>query len=283
LGGWEFYEKLGMGKGESSPLRLLMRNSPIKRNVQENAEAHGRSYCSTNGNNSSSKVGEVLSSSTTTTVTPQRKVLTPIPENSSSLRGGGASAPVVVCNGDLGLSSAAGAMSIAGVKKSLFCSESLNSECSVAALVGTPERSVQCASSSTPGKSKQALIGSLSKKSPSLAPPQLDAAARAPSQTTSIFTPTTTTTTPSRVSRSLKYGAMTSGPGTAAAAAASGVGQIGNRLPTASAGSGVFARTLSAVVPQGVTQQQQQQQFELQEDPLFWDEHNVQASKRSSP
>jgi hypothetical protein len=76
---------------------------------------------------------------------------------------------------------------------------------------------------------------------------------------------------------------MTSGPGTAAAAAASGVGQIGNRLPTASAGSGVFARTLSAVVPQGVTQQQQQQQFELQEDPLFWDEHNVQASKRSSP
>jgi hypothetical protein len=123
----------------------------------------------------------------------------------------------------------------------------------------------------------------LSKKSPSLAPPQLDAAARAPSQTTSIFTPTTTTTTPSRVSRSLKYGAMTSGPGTAAAAAASGVGQIGNRLPTASAGSGVFARTLSAVVPQGVTQQQQQQQFELQEDPLFWDEHNVQASKRSSP
>lgn len=175
-------------------------------------------------------------------------------------------------------------MSIAGVKKSLFCSESLNSECSVAALVGTPERSVQCASSSTPGKSKQAMIGSLSKKSPSLAPSQLDAAARAPSQTTSIFTPTTTTTTtPSRVSRSLKYGAMTNGPGTAAAAAASGVGQIGNRLPTATAGSGVFARTLSAVVPQCVTQQQQQQQFELQEDPLFWDEHNVQASKRSSP
>jgi hypothetical protein len=172
-------------------------------------------------------------------------------------------------------------MSIAGVKKSLFCLESLNSECSVAALVGTPERSVQCASSSTPGKSKQAMIGSLSKKSPSLAPPQLDAAARAPSQTTSIFTPTTTT--PSRVSRSLKYGAMTNGPGTAAAAAASGVGQIGNRLPTTTAGSGVFARTLSAVVPQGVTQQQQQQQFELQEDPLFWDEHNVQASKRSSP
>jgi hypothetical protein len=279
-----------MGKGESSPLRLLMRNSPIKRNVQENAEAHGRSYCSTGGNNSSSKVGEVLSSSTTTTVTPQRKVLTPIPENSSSLRGGGggggASAPVVVCSGDLGLSSSAGVMSIAGVKKSLFCSESLNSECSVAALVGTPERSVQCASSSTPGKSKQAMIGSLSKKSPSLAPSQLDAAARAPSQTTSIFTPTTTTTTtttPSRVSRSLKYGAMTNGPGTAAAAAASGVGQIGNRLPTATAGSGVFARTLSAVVPQCVTQQQQQQQFELQEDPLFWDEHNVQASKRSSP
>jgi hypothetical protein len=275
-----------MGKGESSPLRLLMRNSPIKRNVQENAEAHGRSYCSTSGNNSSSKVGEVLlSSSTTTTVTPQRKVLTPIPENSSSLRGGGgASAPVVVCNGDLGLSSAAGAMSIAGVKKSLFCSESLNSECSVAALVGTPERSVQCASSSTPGKSKQTMIGSLSKKSPSLALPQLDAAARAPSQITSIFTPTTTTTTtPSRVSRSLKYGAMASGPGTAAAAAASGAGQIGNRLPTSTAGSGVFARTLSAVVPQGVTQQQQQQQFELQEDPLFWDEHNVQASKRSSP
>jgi hypothetical protein len=174
-------------------------------------------------------------------------------------------------------------MSIAGVKKSLFCSESLNSECSVAALVGTPEKSVQCASSSTPGKSKQAMIGSLSKKSPSLAPSQLDAAARAPSQTTSIFTPTTTTTTPSRVSRSLKYGAMTNGPGTAAAAAASGVGQIGNRLPTATAGSGVFARTLSAVVPQCVTQQQQQQQFELQEDPLFWDEHNVQASKRSSP
>jgi hypothetical protein len=275
-----------MGKGESSPLRLLMRNSPIKRNVQENAEAHGRSYCSTSVNNSSSKVGEVLlsSSTTTTTVTPQRKVLTPIPENSSSLRGGGggASAPVVVCSGDFGLSSAAGAMSIAGVKKSLFCSESLNSECSVAALVGTPERSVQCVSSSTPGKSKQALMGSLSKKSPSLAPPQLDAAARAPSQTTSIFTPTTTTT-PSRVSRSLKYGAMASGPGTAAASAASGVGQIGNRLPTATAGSGVFARTLSAVVPQGVTQQQQQQQFELQEDPLFWDEHNVQASKRSSP
>lgn len=176
-------------------------------------------------------------------------------------------------------------MSIAGVKKSLFCSESLNSECSVAALVGTPEKSVQCASSSTPGKSKQAMIGSLSKKSPSLAPSQLDAAARAPSQTTSIFTPTTTTTTttPSRVSRSLKYGAMTNGPGTAAAAAASGVGQIGNRLPTATAGSGVFARTLSAVVPQCGTQQQQQQQFELQEDPLFWDEHNVQASKRSSP
>lgn len=265
----------------SSPLRLLLRNSPQK-NVQEGVGAN------------------------TTSMTPPRKVLTPIPESVSNpltSENLGNDASTVKGKGD------ATTPKKRSVGSRLFPDTENNGDCTT---IGTPGKNTTAI---TPGRAKNILAG-LSKKSPSVARPiqetenldVLNEGVITPSRrrlaynieanqtgvpTKSSSKPGSEHTTPkslrnaglkpeaeggtssrsncsqlangtpssTKTARSLKYGM---GVGNLSS------GLINNRI----GGATLLNRQLSMPQP---AQQIVEQHFDLEEDPHFWEEHNVQV------
>lgn len=267
----------------TSPLRLLLRNSPQK-NAQEGVSAN------------------------TTSMTPPRKVLTPIPESVSN--------PLTSENLSNDASTVKGKVDATTPKKRsvghrLFPDTENNGD---GTTIGTPGKN---STAITPGRAKNILAG-LSKKSPSAARPVQEAGNSdvlnegviTPSRrrlgysneanhtgvpTKSSCKPGSEHTTPkslrnpgikpsgeaeggtssrsncsqlvngtpssTKTARSLKYG---TGVGSLSS------GLLNNRI----VGAAILNRQLSMPQP---TQQIVEQHFDLEEDPHFWEEHNVQV------